>query len=311
MTGDFARLWRGFWQLADPKIWIASTIPMVVGAALAYGLEGVFNLYWFICSLVGVYLIEIGKNAINEFVDYESGVDRFVTPDRRTPFSGGKKTIVDGLLTVKETRAIAVFTMLGGAAVGLYITFFREHIVFWLGIAGFLLATFYSLPPFKFCYRGLGEFVVGLAFGPLILSGSYLVQAHRLKTEAVIASMAIGFLITNVLWINQYPDYEADSLGNKKNWVVRLGRKRGVRVYTLLYVLAYLSLAVLIIFTRNPLWLLACLGVPFARRSVAVARRYYDDIPRLVEANAKTVQVYQLTGLGLAAAAVLSKVTLV
>ncbi|MBS4021911.1 MAG: hypothetical protein KGZ79_05770 [Dethiobacter sp.] len=44
---DLKRFWRGFWQVADPKIWIASTIPMAVGGALAYGLNGSFNWYWF------------------------------------------------------------------------------------------------------------------------------------------------------------------------------------------------------------------------------------------------------------------------
>jgi len=71
---DVSRIFTGFWQLADPKIWISSTVPMVVGAALAYGNTGQFNFYWFLVSLLGIYLIEIGKNAVNEFVDFQSGV---------------------------------------------------------------------------------------------------------------------------------------------------------------------------------------------------------------------------------------------
>lgn len=85
------RVWQGFWQLADPKIWIASTVPMLVAAALAYGNTGRFHPGWFLLSAVGIYLIETGKNAINEYVDYKSGADRNVTPENRTPFSGGKK----------------------------------------------------------------------------------------------------------------------------------------------------------------------------------------------------------------------------
>ncbi|MDN5331484.1 MAG: 1,4-dihydroxy-2-naphthoate polyprenyltransferase [Tepidanaerobacteraceae bacterium] len=94
---------------------------MAVGAALAYGIEGKFSLYWLFWSMIGVYLIEIGKNAINEFVDYESGVDRYVTPDKRTPFSGGKKVIVDGILSVSEVKAIAVWTMALAGLIGVYI----------------------------------------------------------------------------------------------------------------------------------------------------------------------------------------------
>lgn len=59
------------------------------------------------------------------------------------------------------------------------------------------------------------------------------------------------------MWINQYPDYEADARGNKRNWVVRLGKEKGIVVYILLYVLAYLSLLIAVFFTGNPLLLIA------------------------------------------------------
>ena len=62
--------WKGFWLLANPRFWVASTVPMLVGTALAYGMTGKFNFYWFIISLVGLYFIEIGKMAANELVDY-------------------------------------------------------------------------------------------------------------------------------------------------------------------------------------------------------------------------------------------------
>jgi 1,4-dihydroxy-2-naphthoate octaprenyltransferase len=302
MASSFSRLIQGVWRLADPKLCIASTVPMVVSTAMAYKALGYIDIYWLFLSFFGVYLIETGKNAINEVVDYKSGVDRFVTPDKRTPFSGGKKTIVDGLLTVEETKIIALVTMLAAAAIGLYIAIAREPMVLWIGIAGFLISIFYSLPPFKFCYRGLGEFAIGLTYGPLVVSGTYLVQTHTVNLEILLLSLIIGFLIANVVWINQYPDYEADARGNKRNWVVRLGKEKGIVVYILLYVLAYLSLLIAVFFTGNPLLLIALLSAPIAKRSVDVAKKYYDDIARLVEANAKTIQVYQMTGLTLTAA---------
>ena len=302
MASSFSRLIQGVWRLADPKLCIASAVPMVVSTAMAYKALGYIDIYWLFLSFFGVYLIETGKNAINEVVDYKSGVDRFVTPDKRTPFSGGKKTIVDGLLTVEETKIIALVTMLAAAAIGLYIAIAREPMVLWIGIAGFLISIFYSLPPFKFCYRGLGEFAIGLTYGPLVVSGTYLVQTHTVNLEILLLSLMIGFLIANVVWINQYPDYEADARGNKRNWVVRLGKEKGIVVYILLYVLAYLSLLIAVFFTGNPLLLIALLSAPIAKRSVDVAKKYYDDIARLVEANAKTIQVYQMTGLTLTAA---------
>jgi len=304
------RFWKGFWQLADPKIWIASTVPMLVGSALAFGLTGAFNFYWFLVALTGLYCIEIGKNAVNEVVDYHSGVDRFVTPEERTPFSGGKKTIVDGLLTVAEARAIAALTLTAGALVGLYVVLFREPLVLWVGLLGMFFALFYSLPPLKFSYRGLGEAAVGITFGPLITSGAYLVQNPSLPPLAILASLPIGFLIANVLWINQYPDYEADKKGHKRNGVVRLGKQKGVGVFAALFGAAYLSLAVLFLTSGNPFWLLPFVSLGLTLRAVQVARDHYDFIPKQVEANARTIQTYQLTGGTMVVAALLSRVSL-
>lgn len=292
-------LWKGFWQLADPKIWIASTVPMILSVALAYSEYKGFNIYWFILSLAGVYLIETGKNAVNEYVDYKSGVDRFVTEDKRTPFSGGKKTIVDGVLELNHTKNIGIATMAAAGIIGLYITLAREPKVFWIGAAGFLISIIYSLPPIKLAYRGFGELAVGFVYGPLLMSGSYLVQTHTLSLVTALASLPVGFLIANVLVINEFPDYEADLKGYKRNLVVRLGKKNSVTVYALLYILAYTGVMALMIVTRKFSWAIALTSIPMAMSSVKVAQKYYDDIPRLVEANAKTILVYIWTGLAL------------
>lgn len=289
--------WKGFWQLADPKIWIASTIPMLVGAALAYGLEGKFHLLWFAISLIGIYFIEIGKNAINEYIDYESGVDLNVAMDKRTPFSGGKKTIIQGKLSLEQVKHITILTFLLAAIVGLIIVFFREPRVLWIGILGMGLSIFYSLPPFKFAYFGLGEIAVGLTFGPLILLGMYVVMGGSFDYRVVMAGLPLGFLITNVLWINQYPDYEADKEGNKKNWLVRMGKEKGLKIYVLLFALAYISFIPLSLVYGNPLWLMGWGSIPLAIKAVGISRREYDNIPKLVVANGYTVMIYQISGL--------------
>ncbi|AZR72265.1 1,4-dihydroxy-2-naphthoate octaprenyltransferase [Anoxybacter fermentans] len=304
---ELKHLWHGFWQLADPKIWIASTVPMVVGAAMAFNITGQFNLYWFLWCLIGIYFIEIGKNAVNEVVDYVSGVDRFVAPGNRTPFSGGKKTIIDGKLTVTEAAIIAVLTLTAGGAVGLYITISAEPKVFLVGVVGFFLAIFYSLPPLKLAYRGLGELTVGLSFGPLIVIGTYLVQAHTISLPVILISLPIGFLIANVLWINQYPDYEADKKGNKRNWVVRLGRRRGVKIYTILFIASYTLFLVVMVVFKSLIWLLPLVSLPIAYQAIIIARKHYNNIPQLLQANAKTIQVYQLTGLTMTLAAILDR----
>ena len=294
---DMKRLWQGFWQIADPKIWIASTIPMAVGATLAFTRTGQFSWKWFLLGAMAIYLIEIGKNAINEYVDYRSGVDRFVAADKRTPFSGGKKTIIDGKLTLKENLIIGILTISAGCLVGVLAVLLREFNILWIGLAGVFFALFYSLPPFKFSYRGLGETVVGITFGPLITSGTYLLQTHVIDLSVLLISLPLGFLIANILWINQYPDFEADQQGNKRNSLVRLGKEKGVIVYAMLFMAAYLSIIFFAFYSSNYFMFLPLVSIPLARRASVVCRQYYDDILRLIEANAKTVLIYQVTGI--------------
>lgn len=291
------RLWRGFWLVAYPRIWIASTIPMLVGSAFAYGVTGQFNFYWFIVGIIGLYFIEIGKNAANDLVDYITGVDIAVRPENRTPFSGGRnRALVNGHIRISEVAAIAIITLFIGGLFGIYISIYREPLIFWIGASGLFLAAAYSLPPFMLAYRGLGELAVGLAFGPLIVSGAFVIQAHFITVEVLFVSLPIGFLITNILIINQYPDYEADKLCNKRNWVVRLGKINALKVYIGLFVLSYLSIILLFIWTKNPYWLLSFISLPLVLHAVKVTAQCYNDIPNLLAANINTLKVYHLTG---------------
>lgn len=294
--------------MADPKIWIASTVPMAVGAALAFGMTGRFNWYWFLVSVAGVYAIEIGKNAANDLADYKSGVDLLVSPENRTPFSGGKRAIVDGNLTLREAAFITAVTLGIGGLTGLYITFLREPALFWIGTGGLFFAAAYSLPPFRLAYRGLGELLVGITFGPLIVCGTFVVQTGYLSIEPLLVSLPIGFLIANVLFINQYPDYEADKLGGKRNWVVRLGKKRGLKIYLALFLLAYLSLCSLFAVSANPFWLLPLITLPLAGKAVQTAARESNNIPGLIPANAGTIKTYQLAGAGMVLAALTTSI---
>ena len=304
------RVEKGFWQLADPKIWVASTVPMVLGVILAIAYHNAFDYYWFFVAILGVYLIEIGKNAINECVDYLSGVDLGVDSVHRTDFSGGKKTIVDGLLTVGQSALIGLITMGAAALIGLYVVFFREFGVIYIGLTGFLLAVIYSIPPFKLCYRGLGEIAVGITFGPLVLNGMFLVMAQRYEVLPLLVSIPIGLLITNVLWINQFPDYEADKAGGKRNWVVRLGKQKASKIYAAIFVLNYLSILAISAFAANPVWLLGLATIPKAIQAVRNCAENYNNIGKLVSSNAATVQIYLLTGVLLTVAALLDGLVL-
>lgn len=223
----------GLWRLADPKITLASMASLFLGTCVA-AKDGPLSVGWLLLTIAGIFFIEVAKNASGEIFDFDSGTDQAVREEDRSPFSGGKRVLVDGLLTRGQTRAIAAAAYALGIGAGLVIVVLREPGVLWLGMLGVALAYFYHAPPLKLSYRGLGEAAVALCYGPLISLGAYLVQHGRLSLPLAAASLPLGLLICAFLWVCEFPDYLADRAAAKRNLVVKLGRVRASRAFVLL-----------------------------------------------------------------------------
>jgi 1,4-dihydroxy-2-naphthoate octaprenyltransferase len=252
----------GFWHLADPKISLASLASMFLGTCAAVG-DGVLHVVWLAITVLGILAIEVAKNASGEIFDFKSGADTAVALENRSPFSGGKRVIVDGLLTEKQTVWIAAAFYSIGVLSGVLILLTREPSVFWLGLVGIGCAFFYHAPPFKLSYRGLGELAVAVCYGPLICAGTYLVQTGEISSDVVYLSIPLGMLIGAFLWINEFPDYSSDRLARKKTLVVRLGMKKSGRYFGLILGLALLILLLLpIAGLPKTVWLGAIFIIP-------------------------------------------------
>jgi 1,4-dihydroxy-2-naphthoate octaprenyltransferase len=270
---------------------------MALGTAAA-ARDGELAWVWLALTVAGVFFIEVAKNASGELFDFDSGADLAVAPWDRSPFSGGKRVLVDGLLTREQTVEIAGGAYALGAAAGLCIAVAHEPRVLWLGLAGITLAYFYQAPPFKLSYRGLGEVAVALAYGPLVCVGTYLVQRGRFSTGVLLVSLPLGVLIAAFLWINEFPDYAADREAGKRTLVVRLGRRRGARVFAVIVAAAFAFLALL------PLWgmprgvLLGLAGLPFAVAASWRLLREPEVTARIVPAQAWTLSSFVLMAAG-------------
>lgn len=232
----------GFWRLADPKITLASMASIFLGACLAAA-HGEIHLGWLGMTIVGFFAIEVAKNASGDIYDYET--DIAVAAEDRTDFSGGKRVLVDGLLSRSQTWAIAIAFYALGIGIGIGIVVFREPLAIWPGVIGLLLAWSYNGPPASFAYRGLGELDVAICYGPLICISTYLIQLGDVPGDVVLVSIPLGILIAAFLWINEFPDYEADRKVQKRNLIVRLGRYRASRLLPVIQGSAFLIVALL------------------------------------------------------------------
>ncbi|HDY83365.1 MAG: 1,4-dihydroxy-2-naphthoate octaprenyltransferase [Gammaproteobacteria bacterium] len=253
MTPNF---WRGFWRLADPKISLASFAGIFLGACMAAA-DQHLAWGWLALTVLGVFCVEVAKNASGEVVDYDSGTDLAVDAIDRSPFSGGKRVLVDELLTHNQTRTIAAVFFLTAIIIGLIIAGLRDWRVLVPGVIGIGLAWYYHGGTLRLSYHGLGEFAVALAYGPLVVCGTYFVQTGYLSAPLLHASLALGLLVAAFLWINEFPDYLADRQAGKRNLVVRLGRQRAALWYVVIPTAGYIWLvltAVIYPGARGLLW---------------------------------------------------------
>ena len=277
---------EGFWRLADPKISLASFAGLWLGACVAAADHGL-AWGWLALTVLGVFCVEVAKNASGEIVDYDSGTDLAITEAQRTPFSGGKRVMVDGLLSREQTWRIAVAFYLAAIAIGLVIVLLRDARVLWFGLAGMALAWYYHGGALRLSYRGLGELAVALAYGPLVVCGTYFVQAGTVTPPLLHVACALGLHVAAFLWINEFPDCDADRASGKRNLVVRLGKDKAALVYVLLLAGAYAWLALGALAYEAAgglLWGFA--GAPLAAFSAAKLWRKRRDTPAIVPAQA-------------------------
>ena len=290
------RILEGLLKLADPKIWTASLVPFALGNSLAIAADYKFHWIAFLLSLIVIVCIEISKNGFNEYFDYKSGADLYVTSENKTPFSGGKRVIVDGLLSLSEVAWISLIFLALAILHSIPILLFRPELA-WFGILGLFLSIAYSVPPLKLSYRGLGELAVGFVFGPIIVNGAYFIRSGKMDLAPMLLSLPLGFMIAAVLWINEIPDVEADRKAHKWNLVARLGRQKAIPGYVLLFLCAYICIGVSTIVLRNPWLILSFITLILTVKAYQYLWRYVWDTKHLMKANALTIQTYLLTGL--------------
>ena len=274
-----------------------SLLPVAAATALAYLTDHAWNFLLFGLTALGVAALQVGANLINDYYD-SFGSD----PLNRnfTPFSGGSRVIQDGRMSPGQVRNLAYLLFALAVGCGLGLIFQGRPWVAVIGLLGLGAALFYSASPVQVMSLGLGEFMIFLAFGPLLTLGAYYVQTGKFSWLGAAVSLPLAFLITAIIWINEFPDMEADLAAAKHHLVARLGLKGSRWVYAALMIAPFVSLFVLIeIFHMPDLMVAALLPLPLAVRAVRLAFRTAPTDPEFVPIQALTIQTHFLTGLTL------------
>jgi len=213
----------------------------LAGCFLGFALAPVVHWDLAALALVLALLAHAGVNVLNDYYDHLNGTDAANT-GRLFPFTGGSRFIQNRVLSPRQTLAYGLALFAAVIAGGLWLIQQSGPGLFWIGLAGLGIGWAYSAPPLKLNSRGLGEVCVAAGF-LLIVAGSDFVQQGAFDRLPWIAGLPYALLVTNVLYINQFPDREADRLAGKWHWVVRLEPEQAARGY---WLILFLAVAVLL-----------------------------------------------------------------
>ena len=223
---------------------LVSFIPVAMGAIVAWWQSGWFSRGIFFLTLASVWAVHIGANLINDYYDHVSGTDDI--NEIKTPFSGGTRIIQDGLIKAEKIKLAAIISFSTGSGLLLLLSLLTGRMILLFWLLGILSGVLYSVKPFWLAYRGFGETLVGLTFGPFLVLTSYYAQTLSLSVSAMTAGLILGLFSSAIITINQIPDIEADRKSGKYNLVALYGRKTGILIWTVL-----LWAAIIVIFTAS------------------------------------------------------------
>lgn len=278
-----------------PQFFTAVIIPALLGTAIAYKDIGHISEIYLTITVVALLLCHGSINILNDYYDHKNGTD-VINEERLSPFTGGSRVIQDGKLNPSEMFRFGSILAALAIGLGLYLAYEIGYVIIILGLIGISTGILYSSPFVFLASRGLGEFFVWLNFGVLTTVGSYYVQTGTFSIDVFVASLPIAFLITAVLFINEFPDYSADKKCGKTNLIVRLGKKRARLGVPILIVSAFISLLIGIKYGYLPTGsLIALIGSITGEYAIFRTLRYYDS-PKLLPAIKATIVTHMLTG---------------
>jgi 1,4-dihydroxy-2-naphthoate octaprenyltransferase len=283
-----------------------------LGIMVAYFDVATINPLHAILTLIGVVCLHASVNVLNDYFDYKSGIDVATTP---TPFSGGSRVLPEKLLSPNNVLIGGIILLIIGSSIGLYfLNYFGFNSVLLAIIAISILSVILYSPVLS--TLGLGELTVFLNFGPLLFSGVYFIQSggncsncfYGLEIEAIIIGSIVGLMTTGILYINQFPDTEADKSKGRRHLVARLGKERAVGLYNIIMGLSYviIILSVITSFAIGigipPTCLIALATYSITpkgnyRTASKILKHEYDKIMELIPAMGNTVMTTIQTGI--------------
>lgn len=229
----------------------------------------------FLLTLLAATLVQIGCNLVDEYADHQKNSNNVQT----SKFMTQHKVIALGLLSSKAVKHGALVSFSIAAALGMYIITITGWPVLILCILSLAVAYLYSAGPIPLGNLGLGQPIVFIFMGPVMVLGTLYVQLQAITWEDLLISLPVGCLVTAILTANDLRDFEEDRTGGKQTLVTWRGRAFGRKVFISLVITAYLVVILTIITGVTP-WssLLVLFSIPWFLRIYRLMNNLHEQL---------------------------------
>lgn len=259
-----------WFKAARAPFLVVSLMPALLGGAIA-ALHGPIDVTAFVVAVIGVVMAHSAADFIDDYFDFKTGnLGNKVQQFHDSP-------LIDGTVTLRQVMIATILCLAIAGGAGLYLLVTVGLPVVVITAAGAFIVFFYTSPPLKLNYRGLGETMLFLAFGPLIVFGVAYVLTGAFSAEAFLAGVPLGIFTMNVGLVSNTFDHDDDVASGKRSLPVRFGQAAAVRIITVTNAWAYILTAAGALSGVMPCWTLALLvTIPLSRRVVEKASLYLD-----------------------------------
>ena len=241
-----------------------SMLPALTAVALSYGCSE-FSWIAAIASIIGVGLLHLGLNLLDDWFDYRVGSAEARQKVANEGFRGRMikyPYLTSGEATPKQLLAAVAVFLSAAALMGTIVIAIRGWMILGWVAAALVIGVSYSGGPLKLGFRGLGELVIFIMFGPLMMTGVYYAITGAVDWKILWLSIAVGLLVTNIVYSHSVLDAVPDAKMGKRTMAHLMGTPKGqILLSALINILPYVMVVAAVLLGQMNAAYLAVLAV--------------------------------------------------
>jgi len=268
---------------------LASVIAVCLGLAINWWQNKTLNAEFAALTFAGVIALHASVDLLNDYWDHKRQID---TQTRRTKFSGGTGVLPEGLLKPNQVYRAGLILLIIGSLIGAY--FIYEKGITIAIILGFAIVSIYFYST-RIVDSGLGELFVTIK-GSMIVLGTYFVQSSQITVEPILAGIVSGVLSSTVLFVNSFPDYDADKAHGRKTLVIVLGKAKAATTVWMFPIISYGIIVASVVMHIFPLIsLITLFTIPIVIKSSLSLKTKFDQVEGLTPVMRDFVSYSRIT----------------